>query len=356
LCTMSTSRPVLREGEWACVDARCSYINTIHHSSCQACGRRKPRGKGTVGQAIGKDAAEKSKGLFEAEDWCCSKCGNINWARRATCNICNAKKFAEVEARTGYGGGYMDRQQVEYIPRNESEEEYDEVLNHIWLLKGKRKRTNEKHDSGYENLDEKKGKMENYDKERPDEEYKGHDMEREEEEEDDDDDEDGDLSKYQLGKYDFEKPLVGLLIFLSRIVMLTDCQSEEAATEVRRGGGGEAVGLMIVLHHHQDLDQARIPRLLETVPRAAINRTVGLQVPIGAVQLVHDVRLRLLREAEVVAVLVTTADLESIAIICIVAEKNLIAVANLPPIQVRPVEIRTGTVDIDDSDDAENEI
>ncbi|OUC49599.1 hypothetical protein D917_05238 [Trichinella nativa] len=225
----------------------------------------------------------------------------------------------------------MDRQQVEYIPRNESEEEYDEVLNQIWLLKGKRKRTNEKHDSGYENLDEKKGKMENYDKERPDEEYKGHYMEREEEEEDDDDDEDGDLSKYH-------------------------CQSEEAATEVRRGRGGEAVGLMIVLHHHQDLDQARIPRLLETVPRAAINRTVGLQVPIGAVQLVHDVRLRLLREAEVVAVLVTTADLESIAVICIVAEKNLIAVANLPPIQVRPVEIRTGTVDIDDSDDAENEI
>ncbi|KRY30262.1 Zinc finger Ran-binding domain-containing protein 2, partial [Trichinella spiralis] len=203
LCTMSTSRPVLREGEWACVDARCSYINTIHHSSCQACGRRKPRGKGTVGQAIGKDAAEKSKGLFEAEDWCCSKCGNINWARRATCNICNAKKFAEVEARTGYGGGYMDRQQVEYIPRNESEEEYDE----FGRLKGKRKRANEKHDSGYENLDEKKGKMEKNDKERPEEEYKGHNMEREEEDDDDDEDEDGDLSKYQLGKGDFEKPL-----------------------------------------------------------------------------------------------------------------------------------------------------
>ncbi|KRX92015.1 Zinc finger Ran-binding domain-containing protein 2, partial [Trichinella pseudospiralis] len=218
LCTMSTSRPVLREGEWACVDARCSYINSIQYSSCQACGRRKPRGKGTVGQAIGKDAAEKSKGLFEAEDWCCSKCGNINWARRATCNICNAKKFAEVEARTGYGGGYMDRQQVEYIPRNESEEEYDEVLNHIWLLKGKRKRMNEKHDSGYENLDEKKGKMEKNDKERPEEEYtnKGYEIEREEEEEEkeeeeeeeeDDDDEDGDLSKYQLGQGDFEKPL-----------------------------------------------------------------------------------------------------------------------------------------------------
>ena len=30
---------------------------------------------------IGKQAAEKSKGLFSAEDWQCGKCGNINWAR-----------------------------------------------------------------------------------------------------------------------------------------------------------------------------------------------------------------------------------------------------------------------------------
>ncbi|KRY67953.1 Zinc finger Ran-binding domain-containing protein 2, partial [Trichinella pseudospiralis] len=370
LCTMSTSRPVLREGEWACVDARCSYINSIQYSSCQACGRRKPRGKGTVGQAIGKDAAEKSKGLFEAEDWCCSKCGNINWARRATCNICNAKKFAEVEARTGYGGGYMDRQQVEYIPRNESEEEYDE----FGRLKGKRKRMNEKHDSGYENLDEKKGKMEKNDKERLEEEYtnKGYEIEREEEEEekeeeeeeeDDDDDEDGDLSKYQLGQGDFEKPVS------SYITVVKFCQSEKGAVEVPRGRGEKAVGLKIVLHHHQDLDQARILRLLETVLPAVINHAVGLQVPTGPVQLVHDVHHRLLREAEVVPALVATViHLESTAVICIVAKRStevppllvlnrqdLVSVANLH-IQVRLVEIRTVTVDIDDIGDAENGI
>lgn len=35
-----------------------------------------------------------------ADDWSCLKCGNINWARRSSCNICNAKKFAD-DQRTG---------------------------------------------------------------------------------------------------------------------------------------------------------------------------------------------------------------------------------------------------------------
>lgn len=29
------------------------------------------------------------------------KCMNVNWARRSTCNLCNAKKFSESEERTG---------------------------------------------------------------------------------------------------------------------------------------------------------------------------------------------------------------------------------------------------------------
>ena len=29
------------------------------------------------------------------------RCGNVNWARRKTCNTCNAPKFTEVEERTG---------------------------------------------------------------------------------------------------------------------------------------------------------------------------------------------------------------------------------------------------------------
>lgn len=54
-----------------------------------------------MGTEIGKAAAEKSRGLFSAEDWQCSKCANVNWARRQTCNMCNAPKFTDVEERTG---------------------------------------------------------------------------------------------------------------------------------------------------------------------------------------------------------------------------------------------------------------
>lgn len=89
--------------------------------------------------------------LHSAEDWQCNKCANVNWARRHTCNMCNAPKFTDNEERTGercaensekwiypdidnfrwkktgYGGGYNDRGVVEYKERsNDSDDEYDE--------------------------------------------------------------------------------------------------------------------------------------------------------------------------------------------------------------------------------------
>ena len=42
--------------------------------------------------------------------------------------MCNAPKFGDVEERTGYGGGYNERGVVEYIKREESDDEYDEVI------------------------------------------------------------------------------------------------------------------------------------------------------------------------------------------------------------------------------------
>lgn len=55
------------------------------------------------------------------------RCGNINWARRTECNICHEPKLGKVEARTGLGGGYNERENVEYIDRPESDDEFDEV-------------------------------------------------------------------------------------------------------------------------------------------------------------------------------------------------------------------------------------
>lgn len=67
-----------------------------------------------------------SKCYCSADDWQCSKCGNVNWARRQQCNMCNAPKFGEIEERTGYGGGYNDRGVVEYKERRDDDDEYDE--------------------------------------------------------------------------------------------------------------------------------------------------------------------------------------------------------------------------------------
>nr|CAG4652198.1 EOG090X0ECZ [Triops cancriformis] len=184
-------------GDWTCPDTHCANVNFARRDACNRCGV--PRGKKfsvldpkcssfecvvevapskAVGIEIGKAAAEKSKGLFSADDWQCSKCGNVNWARRSTCNVCNAPKVSDVEERTGYGGGYNEREGIEYVEREESDSEFDEF--------GRRKKKYRK------SLPEKE-------KEKPAPPVETKEEDNEDDEEDDDDDDDGgDLSKYDL--------------------------------------------------------------------------------------------------------------------------------------------------------------
>ncbi|OAF70982.1 hypothetical protein A3Q56_01265 [Intoshia linei] len=115
-------------GDWKCPDEDCGNINFSKRLECNRCGKDKPyvqekKKDGKVGQKF----AIRSNGLFSAEDWQCKGCGNINWAKRNTCNVCNKNRFEKPENRTGIGGGYCERDDnVEYNNHDDTMDTYDE--------------------------------------------------------------------------------------------------------------------------------------------------------------------------------------------------------------------------------------
>ncbi|KAJ1170760.1 hypothetical protein NDU88_002632 [Pleurodeles waltl] len=199
---MSTKNFRVSDGDWICPDKKCANVNFARRANCNRCGREKSTDAKMMkagGTEIGKTLAEKSRGLFSANDWQCKTCGNVNWARRSECNMCNTPKYAKLEERTGYGGGFNERENVEYIEREESDGEYDE-----FGRKKKKYRGKLVEPKTVVKPAEKVSDGENDEEEGDD----GADLSKykldDDEEEEDEDEDDADLSKYNLDASDEE--------------------------------------------------------------------------------------------------------------------------------------------------------
>ncbi|KAM8888136.1 zinc finger Ran-binding domain-containing protein 2 isoform 1-T1 [Synchiropus picturatus] len=187
------------DGDWVCPDKKCGNVNFARRTSCNRCGRDKTTEAKLMkagGTEIGKTLAEKSRGLFSANDWQCKTCGNVNWARRSECNMCNTPKYAKLEERTGYGGGFNEREDVEYVDREESDGEYDEFGRKKKKFRGKSSSTSSSKET------EKKPARKEVVEDEEDEDDEDGDLSKYKLDDDDDDDEDGDLSKYDLDASD----------------------------------------------------------------------------------------------------------------------------------------------------------
>ncbi|KAF5747416.1 transcription initiation factor TFIID subunit 15 isoform X2 [Tripterygium wilfordii] len=140
----ATAKPWQQDGDWMCPNTSCSNVNFAFRGVCNRCGSARPtgafggglggggRGRGRGGTESGNPGrpAPGSTALFGPNDWPCPMCGNINWAKRMKCNICNTNKPGHNEGgvRGGRAGGYkeLDEEELEETKRRRKEAEEDD--------------------------------------------------------------------------------------------------------------------------------------------------------------------------------------------------------------------------------------
>ncbi|KAL1545641.1 TATA-binding protein-associated factor 2N, variant 2 [Salvia divinorum] len=147
-----------QDGDWLCTNTSCGNVNFAFRGVCNRCGTARPAGASGGGAAGGgrgrgrgnSDAGGPGRavgaaggGLFGPNDWSCPMCGNINWAKRTKCNICNTNKPGTNEGgvRGGRGGGYkeLDEEEIEETKRRRraAEEDDGEMYDEFGNLKKK---------------------------------------------------------------------------------------------------------------------------------------------------------------------------------------------------------------------------
>lgn len=146
-----------QDGDWTCPNTSCSNVNFAFRGVCNRCGSARPagasgggggaagrgRGRGGPDAGGGRGGVGGPTGLFGPNDWPCPMCGNINWAKRLKCNICNTNKpgVSEGGVRGGRAGGYkeLDEEELEETKRRrrEAEEDDGEMYDEFGNLKKK---------------------------------------------------------------------------------------------------------------------------------------------------------------------------------------------------------------------------
>lgn len=145
-----------QDGDWMCPNTSCSNVNFAFRGVCNRCGSARPAGAsgggaGAAGRGRGRGGPDSGggrgvggpTGLFGPNDWPCPMCGNINWAKRLKCNICNTNKpgVSEGGVRGGRAGGYkeLDEEELEETKRRrrEAEEDDGEMYDEFGNLKKK---------------------------------------------------------------------------------------------------------------------------------------------------------------------------------------------------------------------------
>ncbi|XP_057861299.1 transcription initiation factor TFIID subunit 15 [Cryptomeria japonica] len=145
-----------QEGDWLCPNTSCGNVNFAFRGVCNRCGTARPAGSSGAGgmgggRGRGRGNSESGRGrgvggppgLFGPNDWPCPMCGNVNWAKRTKCNVCNTSKPGHNEGgvRGGRAGGYkeLDEAEIEETRRRrrEAEEDDGEMYDEFGNLKKK---------------------------------------------------------------------------------------------------------------------------------------------------------------------------------------------------------------------------
>ncbi|XP_047306848.1 transcription initiation factor TFIID subunit 15 [Impatiens glandulifera] len=148
-----------QDGDWTCPNTSCGNVNFAFRGVCNRCGTARPAGgfgggAGAGGRGRGRGSSDSGApgrgagpggptGLFGPNDWPCPMCGNINWAKRLKCNVCNTNKPGQNEGgvRGGRGGGYkeLDEEEIEESRRRRrgAEEDDGELYDEFGNLKKK---------------------------------------------------------------------------------------------------------------------------------------------------------------------------------------------------------------------------